>query len=225
MKITKTFVSVFLVTFLIGYVSVPPMKKVSVPTEITNTIPQNLLVPQIESKIEQEILSEPRIDEEPESKIELLQTGEGFHGDQVEAKSGETWLCLLKENNKYFLRSTKIKVRRVHDNIIDEKAWQRTGKSVTVKGRIKPLFLVRNAEMLSEGEIKSFSREHDSFKKGFFEEYELNGKKFRLKVEETINGKNIIGLQLVLETDEISQVVFAIKDAYDIKVQGFLIKS
>jgi hypothetical protein len=110
MKITNTFINIFLVTFLIGFVAVPTMKKVKLASvESATTIPEKIPTSPTPQKIEQQA-TDQNVDwqEEDESKlkIKLLETGEGFHGDQVNAKSGETWLGLFKDNDKYILRNT-----------------------------------------------------------------------------------------------------------------------
>lgn len=224
MKITKTSVSVFLVTFLIGYVFVPTAKKeVSISfetaTKLLKTLPQPIKI-----KSEIEILEEnndwKNVDES-KFKIKLLETGEGFHGDQIEAKSGETWLGLFKENDKYFLRSTKIKVRRVHDEIVDDDGGK-TGKSVIVKGKNQPIYLLRNAKELSEGEVPTFfggnpngdeieeDKDYISLRSGLVKEYKIGGQKFSLKVKtgENKNGEKISAL--VLESGNIKQVLHSV---------------
>ena len=105
MKITKTFVSVFLVTFLIGYVFVPATKKeVKISFETTLKLLESL-PPPTETKSEIEILEENNDWEDREEskfKIKLLETGEDYDDDEVVAKNGEAWLGLFKEKGNYF---------------------------------------------------------------------------------------------------------------------------
>ncbi|MDQ3713169.1 MAG: hypothetical protein M3388_13240 [Acidobacteriota bacterium] len=166
------------------------------------------------------------IDEEYLFKIKLLETGEGFHGDEIEAKSGETWLGLFRVKDKYFLRSTKIKIHRVHDPVIDgfeEKyATQKTGKSVTVSEEQQQLiFLLKNAEQLREGETKTLfwnnlneeneEAESTSLDRKFIREYWFGGEKCVLHVREGLNKKGEKILALILEGDEKKQVLHSIR--------------
>ncbi len=224
MKITKTFISIFLLTFLIGYLLVPPPQKVSVSMETATAILANLPSPPIEPKVEPEILEESnnwKDEVEQKFKIKLLETGEGFHGDQIEAKSGETWFGLFKENDKYFLRSTRIKVRRVKDVVVDDDG-ERTGKNVSVKGKNQPIFLLKNAEMLSEGKISTLfwinsadetnneDAEPTSLTQGFVKQYKFGERKYVLRVKTGINKKREKIMTLVLEGDGKSQVLHSI---------------
>ncbi len=221
----KTFIPVFLVTFLIGYVFVPSTKKdatisFETATQIIKTLPSTP-----ETKSEPEILEENNdweSDHESKFKTKLLETGEGFHGDEINAKTGEIWLGLFRQGNRYFLRSTKISVKRVNDPIIDEPN-QKTGKSVSVNEVSKPLFLVKNSNKLTEGEIKSLFwmnindlaedeySDASSLKKNFVQEYDFDGTKYNLRVKSGVNkkGENIISL--ILEGDGKSQVIHSLK--------------
>jgi hypothetical protein len=156
MKITKTFISVFIAAFLFGYASVPPERKIVEQLQESETVSKSLPVPQNEKKSKLETLKEINnwIDEENYSfKIKLLETGEGFHGDEVEAKSGEKWLGLFKENDGYFMRFSELKVSRVHDPIVDDNEKIKTGKSISLKNNKTPIFLLKNAGTLQEGKI------------------------------------------------------------------------
>jgi hypothetical protein len=205
MKITKIFTCVFLLTFFIGIISFYLILKTErnvEQVEITQTTPADFSAPKIETKFEPEILEENndwRDEHKSKFKIKLLETGEGFHGDEIKAKSGEVWLGLFKENNSYFLRSTKIKISRVHDSVIDgyyeEETKQRTGKTVSVKGKNQPIFLLQNAKNLSEAETKTLfwnnpneesineTVESTTLDRKFVREYQLGDKKYILQVK------------------------------------------
>jgi hypothetical protein len=85
--------------------------------------------------------------------VRLVETGEGFHGDQVNARNGETWLGLYVTESGSALIASRLTVRRVFDPIIDEDERSATGKSVLVGGDDAPVFLVRNAPMLRPGKV------------------------------------------------------------------------
>jgi hypothetical protein len=185
----------------------------------------NFSSPKIEVKSEPEVVEENNDwekDYESKFKTKLLETGEGFHGDEINAKTGEIWLGLFRQGNRYILRSTKIIVKRVNDPIIDEPN-QKTGKSVSVNEVSKPLFLVKSPNKLTEGEIKSLFwmninnlaedkySDASSLKKNFVQEYDFDGTKYNLRVKSGVNkkGENIISL--ILEGDGKSQVIHSLK--------------
>jgi hypothetical protein len=221
MKITKNFVSVFLLTFLIGlasYLLYSKIDKTVVVEEIPETTTFNSSKARIETIIKPEILAENndwKEEDKSKFKIKLLETGEGFHGNEINAKSGETWLGLFKEKNKYNLRSVKIKVRPGFDGVSDEPG-EMTGKDVIVAGKRQPLFLVKNAEMLREDEIKTifYAQSFDDavrLHNGFVAEYKLNDKKYTLRVEGGTNSST-----LILESDNKKQILYFVDGMGDI---------
>lgn len=237
MKITKIFTGVFLLTFFIGIISfyllILKTEKNVEQVEITQTVPPDFSAPKIETKTEPEILEENNdwdIEEDSKFKIKLLETGE-FHGDDVKAKSGEIWLGLFKEQKGYSLRPTKIKIRRVHDEIVDEDETKKTGKSVGVGGKLKPIFLLKNANKLREANITTLfqgltidviSKAEESelvsnetlttLDKDFVQKYKIGGKEYELKVIQAKNKDNEKILELVLEGDKKKQVLHTIKN-------------
>ncbi len=148
-------------------------------------------------------------------KTKLLEVGEGYHGDEVKAKSGEKWLGLFEENANFVLKTTKIKIRRVSDDISDYGTNRKTGKSVSVPEKDKPMFLLKNSgltqgkvETLFKGEkwIDSYENSDSSMdeietfiKKDFSQTYLMNGEKYTLKVIEALNKDRENILALVLE--------------------------
>ena len=228
MKITKTFISIFLLTFLFGITAfyvIPKMENGAEEIKTVQVNQVNFSSPKIEVKSEPEVVEENNDwekDYESKFKTKLLETGEGFHGDEINAKTGEIWLGLFRQGNRYILRSTKIIVKRVNDPIIDEPN-QKTGKSVSVNEVSKPLFLVKSSNKLTEGEIKSLFwmnindlaedeySDASSLKKNFSQEYDFEGTKYNLRVKSGVNkkGENIISL--ILEGDGKSQVIHSLK--------------
>lgn len=240
MKITKNFISLFFVTFIIGYYSVLPIKKENpelLKLSDLNTIAEtnsemistNLTEKTTELETIKEITDADR-DDFSRYRIKLLETGKGFHGDEVEAKSGETWQGLFKENDVYVLRPAKIKIRRVYDDIVDYKKKERTGKDVLVDGKNQPLFLLKNAHEAKAGKVttlyqgltwKDAFEKGDSempfedmlttLKKGFSKQFEIGGKKYELKVIEAKNTGNEKLYALTLESGEVKQVIHTMK--------------
>jgi hypothetical protein len=229
MKITKTFISVFIAAFLFGYASVPPERKIVEQLQESETVSKSLPVPQNEKKSKLETLKEIN------NWIELLETGEGFHGDEVEAKSGEKWLGLFKENDGYFMRFSELKVSRVHDPIVDDNEKIKTGKSISLKNNKTPIFLLKNAGTLQEGKIttlfqgltwKDFLNSPEEsnlnadevltvFKKDFVQKYKLGGNEYKLQVVEAKNEKDEKILALILESEATKQILHTLNADYN----------
>ncbi|MDQ3798500.1 MAG: hypothetical protein M3384_03535 [Acidobacteriota bacterium] len=204
MKITKTSACILFVTFLIGHASVSsPATKQIVREKIRLEVPKALPAAVAEEPPGKPETTRENGDwkEEDDSKlkIKLLETGEGFHGDQIQAKSGETWLGLFREKDGYYLRRTKLIVRREHDEIVDgEDTSIKTGKSVAVKGGGQTVFLVKNAKMLGDGEVKTLFSDHgqedlEQLKNGYRRDFEFNGEVYTLKVENKISREEYLG--------------------------------
>ena len=241
MRITKTFVSVFLLTFLIGYVFVPSAKKeMEISFETATTILKTL-PPPTETKSELEILEENdywKDKDESKFKIKLLETGEDFNDDDVVAKNGEDWLGLFKEDENYFLRSTKIKISRIPDDN-GENQSDEMKKSVKVGGKTKPIFLLKNFNTSKEkkqittlfqgitwsdiledkGQFNHISYEMlTKLNKDFNETYKIGESKFTLKVIEAKNQNNMEILALILEGEGKRQIIHTVqtKESFDV---------
>lgn len=130
------------------------------------------------------------------AKILLVETGEGFHGDEVKARNGDRWLGLYVTRRGSFLAESTVTVRRVFDPIMDEDERKPTGKdederkptgkSVSVSGREAPVFLVKNAGMLKPGEATTIYRggreEAHSFGRKTHVTLKLGGQTYQLRV-------------------------------------------
>lgn len=257
MKITKTFISVFGLTFLIGLTAIFLFKNSFVPTRSANQTAEKVSVEMPKAVIDNEEEAEKLNKEEAEKsdviyyetaknfggakildsdywgeeeetkyKFEMLETRE-FHGDEVDAKSGEKWLGLFRENDKFVLRREKITVRRVRDGIVDGRnSKEKTGKSVSVRGKIEPLFLLKNADKFGEGQIETLFRgavfeEADSvenpiteLKNGFVQTYKIGGKNYVLRVERVFNKNLEILFALILESEQTRQILHVSSDDY-----------
>lgn len=232
MRIRKIFISVFLLTFivgLIGFFFVQPTKNVFTPPpevvkEISQVSPLSLITAKPESEIIEENNDWQNVDDSKFS-VKLLETGQGFHGDEIEAKSGETWLGLFEKNGKSYLEFTKLTIRRVHDPVIDgyyeKDAAQKTGKSVLVSKKSEPVFLVKNAKMLSQGSITTLYRYDDdsenldgedtSIRNGFVKEFKIGEVNYTLRAKKGKNKNQEDILALVLDSDGISQTIHSLK--------------
>ena len=84
----------------------------------------------------------------------LIETGQ-FHGDEIAARRGQVWLGLYVNGHEAVLRYSKIRVRTVFDDVTDHGSKRKTGKSVSVSGPHKPVFLTRAGTGLIPGSVIS----------------------------------------------------------------------
>jgi hypothetical protein len=248
MRIKKTFVGVFLVTFLIGYVSVlsannekskfiESTDSIKPSEKVSNTTP----IPKMEALETIEEINAWSDEDNYPLKIRLLEIGQGYHGAEVKAKSGEVWLGLFHENDGYYLRPAELKIRRVYDEILDgDDKRNKTGKDVSVKGKNQPIYLLKNTGTIRAGKIPTIfqglswteamnDEESDlpieemltTLKKDFAWTFEFNGKQYLLKVVEAKNKENDRIRALILESDGVRQVLHTIKEEHTFKQDWF----
>ncbi len=85
----------------------------------------------------------------------VVETGE-FHGDEVNAHTGERWLGLYVTNKGSFLIDSALTVTTIKDVLVDDdKSTEKTGKRVSVNQRDKPILLVKGAGTLRPGPIST----------------------------------------------------------------------
>jgi hypothetical protein len=122
-------------------------------------------------------------------KIKLLMSGD-FHGEDVEFKNGasKNWLGLFRKKNKYFLLPTSVKIKAVRDYMAYENSGDRSGKKVCSDYKLPDVFLLKNAGMLRASEVKTLfdgkETDSDSINRKYRQQFELNGKKYTLYVED-----------------------------------------
>lgn len=96
--------------------------------------------------------------------IRLLETGEGFHGNEIDARSGERWLGLYASKRGSSLQLSTVIVKRAQDKFfLSEKPGAWTGKSVSVRGGGRPIFLVRGDDKLRPGAVLTARRKRVVF--------------------------------------------------------------
>ena len=224
MRLKKAFIVTFVVTFLLGFGAVLPVRKISVSekpksvnleSQYVYDFSQNFPKPEEASDFEPEIV----IDTDPEKgeskfNIDLLEVGDGHRKEDVKAKSGEIWLGFYKGKNNFFLRSEKIKVYPT-----TEPDYIEDSKTVDVNGKNKPIVLIKNAKRLRDGEVKTvfsrlpFERDHDYKKddswltRRFVKEFNLDERKYTLRVKQAVSKENDKYLALVLESENKSQII------------------
>jgi hypothetical protein len=156
-------------------------------------------------------------EDEKGSKIRLIEQGE-FHGEQVAAKSGETWLGLFKSDDRYYLRKTKLTISMVNDPVYDGEETL-TGKSVVTDNTDSAIFLLNNAETLFEGNVPTIfyadePLDSTDLKIGAVKKFEFNGLSYELSVVSKTSESEYLdnGSKLLLQRGNSVQVLRHLKD-------------
>ncbi len=220
MKKRMFYFGVFSAALLIG--GAPALLLRSVNTQLTCPAKQEIPALPAATPPATEIL-EQKSDWETEAKfkIRLVEVGEGYHGDEIEVKNGETWLSLSRQNENYFLSSEKVTVRRAFDSIVDDEDTNlETGKSVSISGGAASIFLLKNARQLKEGEVTTLYEHIDSdetttveeeslfsLKNGFTRTFTLGNEAYTLSVKRGKNKASEDIIALILENGTTKQVL------------------
>lgn len=114
-------------------------------------------------------------------KPELNLPGENFHGDEVSARDGQTWLALVVDAGKARLQSTRLKVEAVNDPVLDADD-EKTGRSVTAPG-VEALVFLRGMAALAPGDVPLGEPSEADLSTAAPFESNLAGKRFRLIAE------------------------------------------
>lgn len=223
MKIKKLFISVFLTAFsigVIGYWLIPKIENESQKKEIAKVPLKETILPKIETDNKPNVYEIEHLwRNEPIFRINLLEAGENFHGEDIKAKSGETWLGLFEDKDNYYLRSSKIKIENVYDDLFDYKKNRKTGINLSVKDKSKPLFLLKNADKIRAGKVKTlfrglwwdeaykFEKKTTELENGFIKKFKLGNEEYKLEVKEGVDKKGRRILVLELQNKEITQIV------------------
>lgn len=150
----------------------------------------------------------------PEARV--LELGE-FHGEEVEAQTGEKWLGLHISDNESMLLNYQLTIETVNDPIVDED-HQKTGKKVGVDLPLEPIFLVDAESILSAGPVQTvFKGDYDkTLKREFPVTLKLVDASYELKVIGEDSEKcGSDGLpqsaRLVLTSGESTQVLYSLE--------------
>ncbi len=152
-------------------------------------------------------------------KIEILETGI-FHGEELSAKTGETWLGLFKQNENYSLLPVVITVENVYDALVDNDESQKTGKEVTVLGQENAVFLIRGRNFKQSRAVKTVLDGEKSIGNDFDQNFDFAGKKYNLKVEskkkDTENPQYLNETsKLILTEGKSSQILYSVEKCDD----------
>lgn len=211
MKIKKILLSVFFIAFAFGvivYLLIPITETKLDDNKVVLAVSDNLSGARIETKISPEIFVELKNwknEDESNFKVKLLEIGE-FHGGDLKEKSSKNWIGLFKEKGDFILRATEVKVRHIPD-ILDNEDLKLTGRQVSVKNDQTPIFLLKNADFLKEGKVKTLFHSVNgiSLENGLTAEYQLNDRKYTLSVIGEENSST-----LILESEGERQIVYSV---------------
>lgn len=93
------------------------------------------------------------------SQVELLEAGT-FYSGETTAKTGEEWLGLHVSAHNSQIIPYRLTVRPVEDTV-DERTGKASMNEVTVDQPLEPLFLLKDATMLSVGPVLTIFGEDD----------------------------------------------------------------
>jgi hypothetical protein len=145
--------------------------------------------------------------------VQLIEAG-AFHGDEIQARSGERWLGLYKTAKGFALIDSVVQIKRVHDPVVDEDENKETGKEVSVNHSSEPIFLVKGAMMLKTGSVTTVFVGRKALGSTSNVSLKLGSNEYRLKVTtKERNPEPGIGLddaKLVLTATGITQVLYSI---------------
>lgn len=218
MKVKKNFLFVFFIAFILGIIfyflfSIGKKQSVDKPEDekVILAVNDNLSGPRISTEISPEIQVEIKNwgnDDDSNLKIKLLETGE-FHDIDVDEKSSKNWIGLFKENGEFYLHKTEVKISHIPDIM---ESGQMRSKKVSVKNDKTPIFLLKNANFLNEGKVKTLFHSVNgiSLENGLTAEYQLNEKKYTLSVVGDENSST-----LILESGVERQILYSVNNMGD----------
>lgn len=152
------------------------------------------------------------------AKTQLIETGE-FHGDEIKAKSGERWWGLFPEKEGLTLKPTTLQVTRVYDPIMDsERSRKWTGKKVSVRSRIEPVFLLKSSRKFRQGRVCTVFRSRKSLGNASTTPLPLADKNYELSVvSDDPNPTDYLGQKskLILRVGTSQQTIASLEDHND----------
>lgn len=151
------------------------------------------------------------------SELRLLEVGE-FHGEEVQAQTGEKWVGLYISGDKSMLLNYQLTIEAVNDLVVDEPD-QKTGKKVSVDLPLQPIFLV-DAEWLAAGPVRTVFT--GNYEKSLHQmsplTLKLDRASYELKVLSSENGEKCSDVampknaKLVLTSEDSTQVLYSLEE-------------
>ncbi|MGH1361908.1 MAG: hypothetical protein ACRBF0_00035 [Calditrichia bacterium] len=102
-----------------------------------------------------------------------------FHGDEITATSGETWLALIHQDGKFSLEETILTVEAIHDQMVD-KPGEKTGKKIMTDKSDQNVLLLVNAPGLRVGPVDGETYPGHFFKNAEPVHIQFGGKPYHL---------------------------------------------
>lgn len=156
---------------------------------------------------------------EQDFKMKLVDVHEHtnfYRKSEVVAKNGERWLGLFEDNQKFYLRTTKVRVK------LDPK-YEGYGDddyvSLTTSDDGSPVFLLRNARGLKSGPVESLylRPSYEEIEKrrlydkptsvGYEEYFSLGGKEYAIRVSRGLTKENMKVVAMTLSVDGTAQPI------------------
>lgn len=162
------------------------------PVAQNNNIAQKILLSHdsLQPQLLEAVSKKSEISESPKYGIQMLMNTE-YYEEEVENKIGshKGWIGLYRKKNKYYLLPATLKVKVVrHFLRDDENAKEKTGRKVSSNINLPSVFLLKNAKMLRQGEVKTIfygnEQDSESINRKYRREFDFNGKKYTLFVED-----------------------------------------
>lgn len=105
-----------------------------------------------------------------------------WHGNEVKAQDGETWLALVEEGSGFALREIKISVTTVVDEVIDVPP-AKTGKKVSAPKGLEPVVMLRNLPQLKAGPVATAEIVDRDFNAGKATGIYFDGMMYELEIQ------------------------------------------
>ncbi|HJQ32968.1 MAG TPA: hypothetical protein VJ866_12350 [Pyrinomonadaceae bacterium] len=146
------------------------------------------------------------------AQVRLIETGGVFHGDEMSARTGESWLGLYVTEGGSSLVPSVVRVEPAEDPVGGGGPGNRSGKVVSVNRKATPVFLVSGAHGLLPGRVVTSYHGETRLTIGSDVPVRLAGEEYRLSV--TTAGKNpSLGMmfddaKLVLSKGPLTQIIY-----------------
>ena len=138
---------------------------------------------------------------------EMVMEG-SWHGDEVAAKDGESWLALVEEQGVFSLQETTLSVTFVEDAVLDTPP-AKTGKKISWPQGLETVVLLRNIPQLKAGPVVSAEIIDRDFSAGKATAIYFKGMLFELaiKCDASIRGEETADCPLTLSDAHRSQAI------------------
>lgn len=152
--------------------------------------------------------------------VRLVETG-GFHGSEVSARTGETWLGLYVSKGRSTLLPSVVRVTPGHDPVVDDEPWQKSGKDVYVNRKPDPVFLISGTDALKPGPVLTSHARETALTNASDLRLRLAGEEYGLRIStkdtSTVSTAEFLDdAKLVLSKGGVSQVIYELRAEGDL---------